>query len=124
MSRMNVKKKMKLMNVIESCWDMLPPEIQEEVLAYKRSQELIDEKKKERMKDFCNEIMKYWELKREWGIGHVRCIVKRQICFSCYSYHMKIIGCYADEENTPGERFLCYNFKSALQRINHVKSFL
>ena len=59
MSRMNVKKKMKLMNVIESCWDMLPPEIQEEVLAYKRSQELIDEKKKERMKDFCNEIMKY-----------------------------------------------------------------
>ena len=53
MSRMNVKKKMKLMNVIESCWDMLPPEIHEEVLAYKRSQELIDEKKKERMKDFA-----------------------------------------------------------------------
>ena len=53
MSRMNVKKKMKLMNVIESCWDMLPPKIHEEVLAYKRSQELIDEKKKERMKDFA-----------------------------------------------------------------------
>ena len=57
MSRMNVKKKMKLMNVIESCWDMLPPKIHEEVLAYKRSQELVDEKKKERMKDFA---MKSW----------------------------------------------------------------
>ena len=44
---MNVKKKIKLMNVMESYWDMLPPEIHELIIAYKRSQELIDEEKKE-----------------------------------------------------------------------------
>ena len=42
-----MKKKIKLMNVMESYWDMLPPEIHELIIAYKRSQELIDEEKKE-----------------------------------------------------------------------------
>ena len=56
---MNVKTKIKLMNVLESYWDMLPPKIQQQVLAYKRCQVLIDEEKKERMKDLCHEIMKY-----------------------------------------------------------------
>ena len=43
--------------------------------------------------------MKYGELKRESGIGHVR-------CFSCYSYHTKIIGCHVDDENRIKEK-LC-----------------
>ena len=124
MSRMNVKKKMKLMLVMESYWDMLPPEIQEEILVLKCRQELIDEEKKERMRDVCHEIKKYGELKRKWEIGHVKCIVKKRICFSCYKYYLKIMGCYEDEENIPRERFLGFNFDIALQRVNHVKSFL
>ena len=76
------------------------------------------------MNGLCNEIKKYGELKRKWEIGHVKCIVKKRICFSCNSVHMKIIGCFVDEENTQRERFLGYNFKGALQRVNHVKSFL
>ena len=54
----------------------------------------------------------------------VKCIVKKRICFSCYKYHLKIMGCYVDEEKIPKERFLGYNFESALQRVNHVKSFM
>ena len=34
------------------------------------------------------------------------------------------MGCYVDEEKIPKERFLGYNFKSALQRVNHVNSFM
>ena len=124
MSRMNVKKKIKLMHVFESYWDMLPSEEQEQVLAYKISQECIDEERKDKMKDLYVETIRYGELKEKWNIVHARCIAKRQICFSCYKYHMKIMGCYVDEENTPRERFLGYNFKSALQRVKHVKSFL
>ena len=121
---MDVNKKIKLMNVMESYWDMLPPEVHEIIMMYKRSQEWIDEEKKERMRDLCNEIKKYGELKRKWEIGHVRCIVKKRNCFSCYKSHLRIVGCYVDEENIPKERFLGYHFKIALQRVNHVKSFL
>ena len=121
---MNVWKKVKLMHVMESYWDMLPSEVHEVILAYKRSQEWIDEERKERMNDLCMEIVKYGELKRKWEIGHVKCIVKKRICFSCYKYHLKIMGCYEDEENIPRERFLGFNFDIALQRVNHVKSFL
>ena len=105
---------MKLMLVMESYWDMLPPEIHEITIAFKRSQEWIDEDKKERMNDLCYEIKKYAELKRKWEIGHVKCIVKKQICPPCHKYNLKIMGCYVDEEKIPKERFLGYNFKSAL----------
>ena len=120
---MNVRKKMKLTHVFESYWYMLPPELHE-IIAYKRGQEYIDEERKEKMKDLCDEIKKYRELKRKWEIVHVKCIVKKQMRLSCYKYYLKIMGCYVDEENIPKERFLGYHFKMALQRVNHVKSFL
>ena len=124
MSRINVKTKIKLSNVFESYWDMLPPEVQEYVIALKRSQECIDEERKDRMKDLCSDIKQYGELKEKWKIGHVKCIVKKQICFSCYNHHMTIVGCYLDLENVKREIFLGYSFKKALARVNNVKSFL
>ena len=45
---MNVKTKIELMYVMESYWDMLPSEVHEIIMVYKRSQELIDEEKKEK----------------------------------------------------------------------------
>ena len=92
MSRMDVKTKIQLMNVFESYWDMLPPEVQDQILAYKRSQERIDEEKKDKMRDLCMEIMEYGELKRKWGLGHVKCTVKKEICLSSYKYHLRIVG--------------------------------
>ena len=119
---MNVRKKMKLSQSFESYWDMLPPEIKEMILEYKESQEWIDEEKKERMRDLCNEIKKYEELKRKWEIGHVRCIVKKDMCFLCYCHHLRIIGCFEDEEKIPRERFLGFGFEEALRLVDGVKS--
>ena len=121
---MNVRKKMKLAHVFESYWDMLPPEIHAIIIAYKRGQEWIDEERKEIMRDLCNEIKKYGELKRKWEIRHIKCIVKKQICFSCYRHHLKIKGCYVDEEKIPKEKFFGYNFTFALERVDRVKSLL
>ena len=121
---MDVKTKMKLMLVVDNYWDMLPPEMQELIFAYKIGQEYIDEKRKQLMRDLCHEIKKYRELKRKWEIGHVKCIVKKEDCFSCYKYHFRIMGCFVDEEKIPKERFLGFDFKTALPRVNHVKSFL
>ena len=78
MSRMNVRKKMKLCRIFESYWNMLPPEIEVVILEYKEGQEAIDEERKKRMKELCDEIKKYGELKRKWEIGHIKCIIKKK----------------------------------------------
>ena len=119
---MSVRKKMKSTHSFESYWDMLPPEIKEMILQYKESQEAIDEERKERMREVCDEIVMYKELKDKWALGHIRCVVKKKIFCQRYT---EIMGCYFDfEENVNRTRFLGYDFKSALQRINHVKSFM
>ena len=114
---------MKLTHVFEGYWDMLPPEVHEIIMTYKRSQELIDEEKKERMREVCDEIVIYGQVKEKWGIGHVKVYVKKRRCFACDDYHMRVVGCYVDVENVEREAFLVYNLKKALQRVDHVKSF-
>ena len=39
---MDIETKLKLLDVVESYWDILPPEIKEYILEYKESQELIE----------------------------------------------------------------------------------
>ena len=121
---MNVRKKLKLSHVFESYWDMLPLELHEMIMAYKRGQEEIDQERKERMRELCEEIRKYGVLKRKWAIGHIKCIVKKPMCFICCTYHMKIMGCYEGEEKIPKETFLGYGYKMALNRVDIVKSRL
>ena len=125
---MNVRKKMKLYHIFESYWNMLPFEIKEIVWEYKEGQEAIDEKQKKRMKklmkDLCDEIKKYGRLKRKWGIGHIKCIVGKGICRFCTWHHLKLMGCYEDEEGEREERFLGYNYRMALDRVDIVKSSL
>ena len=105
------------MNVMDSYWDMLPPELHEMILLLKRNQEMIDFEKEKRMKMLGQEIKLYKELKDKWALGHIRCIVKKS--------YVQIMGCYVDRvERVNRERFLGNNFKSALQRVNHVKSFM
>ena len=119
---MNVETKMKLMLVMDSYWDMLPPEIHEIILSLKRNQEFFDEEKKKIMKELGKEIMMYKELKEKWALGHIKCVVECYNC--CYKACMRVYGCYVDEEDVKRERFLGYDLKSALQRINHVKWFM
>ena len=119
---MDVKTKVELMNVMDSYWSMLPPELQDFILLLKRNQEMLDQEKERRMKELGKEIKLYKELKDKWALGHIRCVVKKKIFFERY---IAIMGCYLDrEDHVKRERFLGYDFKSALQRINHVKSFM
>ena len=122
---MSARKKVKLTHTFESYWDMLPPEIKVMILEHKESQEAIDEERKRRMKDLCREVKKYGELKRRWGIGHVKCIKPHgEVCHICDRYHVRIVGYFEDQEGVQKERFLGYNFKMALDRVDIVKSSL
>ena len=107
------------MNVMDSYWDMLPPELHEHILTYKRNQEMFDMEKKRRMEKLSEDIKLYKELKEKWALGHIKCIV-----YCCYEPCMYIYGYYMDEEHVKRRRFLGYNFRSALQRLNHVKSLI
>ena len=119
---MDVKTKVELMYVMDSYWSMLPLELQDFILLLKRNQEMLDQEKERRMKELGKEIELYKELKDKWALGHIRCVVKKKFFFERY---IAIMGCYLDrEDHVKRERFLGYDFKSALQRINHVKSFM
>ena len=122
---MSVRKKRKLTRTFESYWDMLPPEIKEIILQYKESQEAIDEENKKRMKDLCREVKEYGEVKRRWGLGHIKCSgAHGQVCHICDRYHVRVVGYYEDEEGVRKEKFLGYNLEMALKRVKEVKSSL
>ena len=102
---------------MESYWDVLPPEIHEMILLLKKNQERFDEEKKRKMKALSKEIELYEELKEKWALGHIRCVVKKS--------YIVIMGSFLDrEDHVKRERFLGYDFPGAIQRVNHVKSFM
>ena len=119
---MNVRKKMKLSHTFESYWDMLPPELHQLIMAYKKGQEAIDEDRKRIMRKICNDINLYGRLKKKWGIGHVRCRAKK--CNNCDGHHMRVVGCYLNAEEEEREIYLAFNLRTALSRVDEVKSYL
>ena len=125
---MDVTKKIELMRVMESYWTMLPPEIHEFILLLKKNQETIEEERERKLKAVGKEILMYHELKEKWAVGHVRCIVKCKCSFQPRLYLstpvMCIYGHYVDLEGVKRKRFLGFSFERALQRVNHVKSFM
>ena len=127
MSRLDVQRKMMLLKLYESYWLMLPYELQEYILVYKINQEVNEERKKERSVMLCDEIVKRHQLKEAWGLGPIRCRIIK--CKQCTEDALGILGfrlcgVYTDLSNVKKVVFLGYNIPAALQRVNHVKSFL
>jgi len=121
---MDVAKKMKLMEVTDSYWDMLPEEVQMYIVNLKLKQEYLDALKREQWKKVCKEIEQYGELKATWGLGSIR-IFKCGICLPRKNCIMSgVWGYYFDDCNAKKKRFLGDTFEQALKRVNHVKSFL
>ena len=120
MSRMDVKTKLELSFVFESYWEMLPNEIQQYIMSLKMSQEKIDEK----MARLCKEKKDFKRLHAMWARGPIK-VQRHDECTICHEHHMRgVYGCYVDENNVMQEIFLGFDHKQALQRVNHVKSFL
>ena len=71
MSRMDVQRKLRLLNTYESYWLMLPSEIQEYILVLKRSQVIIEWNKRIQREKLCKELKDYHELTIAWGLGFI-----------------------------------------------------
>jgi len=64
--------------------------------------------------NLCAELHKHSELRKVWGLGMVR-----------VTRNKKIVGKYHDiESNSIKPRFLGITYHQAMNRVNHVKSFL
>ena len=126
MSRMDVKRKLLLLESYESYWLMLPSEIQEYILVFKRSQDVIQQRKEYQAAQICHEIAQYYKLKVSWGLGPICCKVFKCRCNrQCKDdVHLRICGVYYDVVNVKNIVFLGHSLSGALQRVNHVKSFL
>ena len=126
MSRMDVKRKLKLLDAYESYWLMLPAEIQEYIMIFKTSQDVIQHRKEYQKAQICHEIVQYYKLKVAWGLGPICCKVFHCKCnHKCKdNVHLRICGVYCDQVNVKNIVFLGHTMSGALQRVNHVKSFL
>ena len=127
MERMDVKRKLKLLNTYESYCLMLPSEIQEYIMIFKTSQDVIQHRKDYQKALICHEIAQYYKLKVAWGLGPICCKVFKCKC-ERYKYkdavYIRICGVYYDVVNIKNIVFLGHTMSGALQRVNHVKSFL
>ena len=54
---------------VKSYWDWLLQEIQEYIMSFVVSQQLIDARNKDSWKALCLDIFQYGQLKVEWGLG-------------------------------------------------------
>ena len=115
---MNLEKKMELLNIVESYWDLLPPEIQQLILRYKESQELIEWRESHRSRKMCWEIMGHGQLRHKWFIGPIRCqprVPKRCDCRP-RCFFMNIFSYYWTLSGEKKRVFLGYSFCNVIPR--------
>ena len=63
---------------VKSYWVWLPLEIQEYIMSFVVSQQLIDALNKDSWKALCFDIFQYGQLKVEWGLGPI--VLKHRNC--------------------------------------------
>ena len=114
---------MELLNIVESYWDLLPPEIQQLILKYKESQERIEWRESYRIRKMCWDIESHGQLRRVWFIGPIRCqprLPKRCEC-QPRCFFMDIFGYYWTLSGEKKRVFLGYSFYTVISRCDDVR---
>ena len=110
---MDIETKLKLLNVVESYWDLLPPEIKDLILKYKESQELIEWRESPASQWMCFQIRDYGDLRQAWYIGPIRCECYRIKTCRCHGrgcFYNRIFGLYWVLSGVRHQLFLGYCF--------------
>ena len=84
---------------VKSYWDWLPLEIQEHIMSFVVSQQLIDARNKDSWKALCHEFSDYAKLKEAWGFDTVKVVQYKCDWWFCHCYelfHTKILLTYPD----------------------------
>ena len=114
---MDIEIKLKLLNIVESYWDLLPPEVKEKILNLKESQELIDWREGVLNRTLCKEIRMYRVLRERWQIGHIRCqplyCKPGELC-----EYMRVYGHYPDLQGVIQKTYLGISVDHAIMYVN------
>ena len=123
---MNDKTKMELLTWTNSYWDMLPPELQDMILKFKQSQELIEWRESPVCRKLCRDIRSYGQLRRQWFIGPIQCEShrSRECVHRPRCTYMTIYGHYWDVNDCKKSIFLGFFLENALETCDHVKTGL
>ena len=65
---------MELLNIVESYWDLLPPELQRLILKYRESQKLIEWRESCFNRRLRRDIEAHGQIRMVWFIGPIQCI--------------------------------------------------
>ena len=121
---MEVETKLRLMKYTDSYWTLLPVIVEDLILAYRNSQELIEWRESVASRELCKQIVKYGELREKWSIGFIQCRpvrcqfhVRVEPCNKC----MRIYGFYWDRMCVKRKCFLAFNLDLAIANCNYRK---
>ena len=117
---------MELLNVVESYWDLLPPEIQQLILEYRDSQKLIEWRERHLSRRMCWEIKGHGLLRCKWFIGPIRCqprVPKRCDCRP-RCFFTDIFGYYWNLRGEKKKVFLGWSFCTVISHCYDVKNGL
>ena len=120
---MDLEKKLALLSILDSYWDMLPSEIQHLILKFRESQTLIDWRERCVSRRMCWEIQGHAHLRRQWFIGPIRCEPGSPKKCDCRSpcFFMKIFGYYWTWSGEKKRVFLGYSFWNAIPECDSLK---
>ena len=121
---MDLEKKMELLNIVESYWDVLPPEIQQLILKYKESQELIEWRGSCLNLRLRRDIEAHGQMRVIWFIGPIRCKPAAPKSCECQPqcFFMKIFGYYWSLSGEKRRVFLGYSFCHAIPGCHDVRN--
>ena len=120
---MDVKTKLMLLNHTDSYWTLLPVIVEDLILAYRNSQELIEWRESVASRELCKQIVKYGVLREKWTLGFIQCLpLRRCACTTKDSDKcMRIYGFYWDGMCVKRKCFLAFDLDMAIANCNYRK---
>ena len=121
---MDVKRKVQLMRVYVSYWNMLPPELQAFIMDLKIVLLYPDEVRDYQRRRLLREIKQYINVKEKWALGHIRCVPNNCTCLMCGFRHIRVVGHYTNREGVKKHVLLGHSFFHASHVMNEIKEGL
>ena len=123
---MDNETKRMLLKHVDSYWDMLPSEIQELILKFKQSQELIEWRESYLSRELCVDIRSYGQLRQKWFIGPIQCKPRqsKQCKHRPRCTYMAIYGHYWDLDGCRRCVLLDFFLDNAIDKCDFVKTAL
>ena len=120
---MDLQTKLEWLEWTDTYWDILPVELKDIILEYRKSQEFIDRRESDLNRALCRQIGLYGQLRQKWQVGHIQCRplnCNRGVKCQC----MRVYGWYRDLRGVAHKVYLGIGLQHAMtncdvRRVNY-----